>query len=1768
MCPMRKVLSVLLSCIMLISMIGVLPARQVSAESGSGYDDEIKIAFNDYGEVAVLTRNNDLYCWGGYTDRQTRPVKIMGGVSQFSLNGDENAVIQGNDLYWWSTSPNRGILSREVIDKVKASLSEEEKLSDIIDNTVPHKIMSNVSQVIRGGIAVVDDYGSLYVPSDTRYYEDKEEEKKRYEEDEENEDGEEKEDYRYCRPTVNEDGSITYNYSSGEYWRVLDPPLDFELNDISYLVYDNNHSTARGGFAAITNGGGLYCWGSLYGSTDDSFGGLHEVPPQLMLNNVSQVIPGGICRGAITNNGDLYTWGSNQYGCLGVGMGDGLLSTQETPTKILSNVKQASLGEHAGAAVTEDGELYSWGFTGYYTGLETQYFEYAPIGGGGVAAPTKIMDNVKQVSMGKFGGAAVTEDGDLYTWGYNGRGLVGNGTTVDQRTPVKIMSNVIQVTVSNRDAVAFAVTEDGYLYGWGRNDYGQVGNGSTADQLKPVRILNLNGRDDEEEIDGDCGLSIQQNMSVCTGETVKLLPAIYAENQEDMIKLSTGITFSSSDPSVATVSGTLTMFQDTAPKTYSAAGVEYSLWWAHGIAIVSGHKTGTAIITVTLANGLSESCEITVTDQQTDTSGAGSTGYSFVMGENQQGSADSSSGVGKFFPDNWTMKSSAFPVEVSKSVEEDGTYTIKASIGIGRSDILDEDNEWVTYKTACEDAEKALNGYAQAELLRQKFGGKSSTAINSSGWSGSKKPELSIVGYVKNYYGKYGDLIKTEGAIAGDLEWSGDVSWNFATPIGPMYLKLGASGGISLSGGPVWDNEKKSMGMDGSVTLTPGISVTGGYGIDKVASISATGEASMEFQVLPWSKGTLEAAASVNAHVIFVFDQTWELKKYENILWDTTVKTDKSFTTSDLSEENMKLMNAPGEEDVSEWSGDVTGDAGTHILKEGLLGSSIPMLVQYGDKQVLVWQEYDGTRQTANSSVLTYSVYNNGEWSKPTAVYDDGCGDSYADIKVINDTLALVWQKQTKTITDEEAENSETALSTLAANSEIYYAEFDNSTDTFTNIIRITDNEYCDMMPKFVEGTNDISVAYVRNDDNSFLQTSGNNQIYCSKYDDGSFSEETLVETAQGTIDRYVPYMQGEAFRVMYVTQVEDMVVLANNFGEQIDAFNELMCFAEDGTISKLEYEDGMIHVMCNGELYVYNPDNGKVTQYSAGNAAFDSTAAYCSNGNKSAYVWSVYNDEDGIGSVVASMKTDSGYSDPVTLYTFDKEVSRVIAPVLTDDGTWNIAVNQENFATSSHNLMYLQKEESKASQLYTAHINENDTKNGLTAVDYIYANTSDSAIDNVSIVVEAENGQKAEKTENLHLDPGQVVSGTIYIDLTAIDAGQNVSISIYEPTQAENTVKPITEELAVTDISLVGTATEDENGIQISAIATNEGSKDAQTVITLYEDAEMTTKLSTADSVNVEAGKTETVNFTVNPDDVVYNEDGAAYLTLYSEVEGGDINDDNNITYLALYQGEKVYADTHVKVNDEDEDDSGLVDPPDDSSEQPITPVNPGDDDSSEQPPTPVNPGDDDSSKQQTPTPQGGGNTTTPPIPAPQGDDNLTTQQTTSSDNTTTTQQKDSTGGNTIANVAIGQNLTDTKAKVTVKVISNTLDNPTAAYVRSTDKNAGKKTSLSVPDTVTIEGVKYKIVEVSASAFKNKKKLKKVTIGKNVTTIGDNAFAGCSKLKKIIIKSTVLKSVGKNAIKGINKKASIKVPKKQLKAYKKLFTKKTGYKKTMKVKK
>ena len=105
------------------------------------------------------------------------------------------------------------------------------------------------------------------------------------------------------------------------------------------------------------------------------------------------------------------------------------------------------------------------------------------------------------------------------------------------------------------------------------------------------------------------------------------------------------------------------------------------------------------------------------------------------------------------------------------------------------------------------------------------------------------------------------------------------------------------------------------------------------------------------------------------------------------------------------------------------------------------------------------------------------------------------------------------------------------------------------------------------------------------------------------------------------------------------------------------------------------------------------------------------------------------------------------------------------------------------------------------------------------------------------------------------------------------------------------------------------------------------------------------------------------------------------------------------------------------------------------------------------------------------------------------------------------------------------------------------------------------QKTTIVIPDYITIKGKKYPVIAISGNAFKKCKKLTKVVIGKNVRRIKAKAFYNCKKLKTIVIKTKKLtmKRVGKKAFAGIYKKAKITLPKggfskKQKAAYKKIL--------------
>lgn len=122
------------------------------------------------------------------------------------------------------------------------------------------------------------------------------------------------------------------------------------------------------------------------------------------------------------------------------------------------------------AAIDENGNLFRWG---------SNY--HGQIGNGEksdstlttVYTPYKVMDNVKKVAVNGYCTAAITDYNELYMWGYNRYIPNSDADSTDTLKPKMIMTSVIDVAFGENFVVI--VKTNGDVYTWGWKDYGQLG---------------------------------------------------------------------------------------------------------------------------------------------------------------------------------------------------------------------------------------------------------------------------------------------------------------------------------------------------------------------------------------------------------------------------------------------------------------------------------------------------------------------------------------------------------------------------------------------------------------------------------------------------------------------------------------------------------------------------------------------------------------------------------------------------------------------------------------------------------------------------------------------------------------------------------------------------------------------------------------------------------------------------------------------------------------------------------------------------------------------------------------------------------------------------------------------------------------------------------------------------------------------------------------------------------------------------------------------
>ncbi|BDR54409.1 hypothetical protein KIMH_05200 [Bombiscardovia apis] len=205
----------------------------------------------------------------------------------------------------------------------------------------------------------------------------------------------------------------------------------------------------------------------------------------------TQVSPGDTHTLALGDNGIAYAWGANSSGQLGNNSTASSLSpvTVQTPPGVF-HFTSLSAGSVHSLAIGDNGLPYAWGSN-----------QYGQVGsvlvnvGDTSPAPVEVQ---LPVGINKFKQATATADwslgiasnGRILTWGYNGDYELGNGTTVNQAIPGEpnLPAGVtFNQVITNSDS-AMAIGSNHQIYAWGYNGAGQLGNGNQTSPASPITV--------------------------------------------------------------------------------------------------------------------------------------------------------------------------------------------------------------------------------------------------------------------------------------------------------------------------------------------------------------------------------------------------------------------------------------------------------------------------------------------------------------------------------------------------------------------------------------------------------------------------------------------------------------------------------------------------------------------------------------------------------------------------------------------------------------------------------------------------------------------------------------------------------------------------------------------------------------------------------------------------------------------------------------------------------------------------------------------------------------------------------------------------------------------------------------------------------------------------------------------------------------------------------------------------------------------------------
>lgn len=242
--------------------------------------------------------------------------------------------------------------------------------------------------------------------------------------------------------------------------------------------------------------GTVWCWGAnTYGQLGNGSTEASHTPRRVeTLSGVVAVAAGANHSLALKEDGTVWAWGRNNQGQLGnnSNINSSVPLQVGTDGNYLTQVTAIAAGVGHSAALKEDGTVWCWGANlSGQLGEGTTTPSRIPVQVALTLGSTTYLQDVKSIAAGGYHTLAAKGDGTVWSWGANGSGQLGNGTTTSSSLPVQVVVSGIKLVAAGTNH-SLALASNGGVWSWGANSSGQLGDGTTSAKNTAVAVALLN----------------------------------------------------------------------------------------------------------------------------------------------------------------------------------------------------------------------------------------------------------------------------------------------------------------------------------------------------------------------------------------------------------------------------------------------------------------------------------------------------------------------------------------------------------------------------------------------------------------------------------------------------------------------------------------------------------------------------------------------------------------------------------------------------------------------------------------------------------------------------------------------------------------------------------------------------------------------------------------------------------------------------------------------------------------------------------------------------------------------------------------------------------------------------------------------------------------------------------------------------------------------------------------------------------------------------